>query len=231
MQPHIHLLLVDDDLTLSPLVKEYLESQGMSCDLYHNAKDALQAFKNRDYDLCLLDVQMPMKSGFDLSKEMVSFKPNIPFLFLTGQSEKEDRIKGFEYGAEDYVLKPFSMQELALRIKAILRRTSQMQSTTSGSKPLQVGIFTLNPGARELLHNGNVQKLSDIETKLLSMFLSNPEGIINRDDVLKQLWKDEHLFRDRSLNVFISRLRGFLKDDPRIEILNIHGKGYRLITR
>ena len=86
-------------------------------------------------------------------------------------------------------------------------------------------------GARELLHNGNVQKLSDIETKLLSMFLSNPEGIINRDDVLKQLWKDEHLFRDRSLNVFISRLRGFLKDDPRIEILNIHGKGYRLITR
>ncbi len=225
------LLLVDDDLTLSPLVKEYLEGKGMHCTLCHNGKDALALFNEKDFDLCLLDVQMPMKNGFDLAREMVSFKPNVPFLFLTGQSEKEDRIKGFEYGAEDYILKPFSMQELALRIKAILRRTSNPITSISGKDPISIGTFVFYPEKRELIQGDHVQRLSEIESKLLSMFIHAPDGMILRDHVLKQLWKDEHMFRDRSLNLFVSKIRNYLKADASIEILNIHGTGYRMIIR
>jgi DNA-binding response OmpR family regulator len=225
------LLLVDDDRLLSPLVKEYLDAKGMHCTLCHNAFEALELFKANAYDLCLLDIQMPMKNGFDLAKEMVAFKPDIPFLFLTGQAEKEDRIRGFEYGAEDYILKPFSMQELALRIKAILRRTGFRQHAVRPNEPVPVGLFIFNPVTRELTNGESVQKLSDIESRLLAMFIAAEDGIVLRDTVLKQLWKEEHLFRDRSLNVFVSRLRQFLKADPSIDILNIHGTGYRMIIR
>ena len=225
------LLLVDDDLTLSPLVKEYLEAKGLNCTLCHNAFDALNVFRENHFDLCLLDIQMPMKNGFDLAKEMVTFKPDIPFLFLTSQSDKEDRIKGFEYGAEDYIIKPFSMQELVLRIKAILRRTASGHSAPSSKDPARISTFLFYPETRELVHGNTVQRLSEIESKLLSMFQSAPDGIILREHALKQLWKEEHMFRDKSLNVFVSRLRQFLKTDPNIEILNIHGTGYRMIIR
>lgn len=172
-----------------------------------------------------------MKSGFDLAKEMVGFNPDIPFLFLTGQADKEDRIKGFEYGAEDYIIKPFSMQELVLRIKVILRRTAAHSLPTTGSDPLAVGSFLFFPEKRELKHDDDVQRLSEIESKLLSMFRQASDGIVLRENALKQLWRDEYMFRDRSLNVFVSKLRKYLKADPNIEILNIHGAGYRMIIR
>ncbi|HZV69682.1 MAG TPA: response regulator transcription factor [Saprospiraceae bacterium] len=225
------LFLVDDDLTLSPLVKEYLDAKGMNCTLCHSAFEALDLFRKNQFDLCLLDIQMPMKSGFDLARDMVSFKPDIPFLFLTAQSDKEDRIKGFEFGAEDYVLKPFSMQELALRIKAILRRTSRTSPARLVHAPVPFLSFVFNPETRELIQNENVQRLSEIESQLLTMFLKAPDGIVLRDLALKQLWPDEHMFRDRSLNVFVSRLRHILKGDPGVEILNIHATGYRMIIR
>jgi len=231
MSGNPNILLVDDDLTLSPLVKEYLESKGMTCTLCANAFDALIAFKKQDFHLCLLDVQMPMKSGFDLAKEMVAFKPDIPFLFLTAQSAKEDRIRGFEFGAEDYILKPFSMQELVLRIQVILRRMAKQMNPKSSAEYSIVGTFRFFPETRELFHEETVQKLSDIESKLLQMFIQASDGIVLRDQALKRLWKDEHLFRDRSLNVFVSRLRQMLKADPAIEILNIHGTGYRMVIR
>jgi len=225
------ILLVDDDLTLSPLVKEYLEARDMHCILCHNAFDAITLFKQKDFDLCLLDVQMPMKSGFDLAHEMVAFKPDVPFLFLTGQTEKEDRIRGFEYGAEDYIVKPFSLQELVLRIHVILRRIKAHPATSSPQPSYAIGSFLFYPDVRELLQGETLHKLSEIESKLLLLFLNAPEGIVHRDTVLKQLWKEEHLFRDRSLNVFVSKLRHYLKADPSIEILNIHGTGYRMIIR
>jgi DNA-binding response OmpR family regulator len=225
------LLLVDDDLTLAPLVKEYLEARGMHCTLCHNAYDALQAFTGQDFDLCLLDVQMPMKNGFDLAQEMIAFKPEIPFLFLTGQGEKEDRIRGFEYGAEDYIVKPYSMQELALRINVILRRKGTAGMSRKTNAPMVFGQFVLNPDTRELKHGDQLVTLSEMESKLLAMFLVSPDHIILRDTALKQLWKDEHLFRDKSLNVFVSRLRGLLKADPGIAIQNMHGTGYRMIIR
>lgn len=225
------ILLVDDDLTLSPLVKEYLEARGMACTLCHNGFDAIELLKKNHFDLCLLDVRMPMKNGFDLAREIVSFKPEIPFLFLTAQTDKEDRIKGFEYGAEDYILKPFSMQELVLRIKVILRRTAVHPLLASVSDPVLMGSFLFSPETRELKHDGSIQRLSEIESKLLWMFRNAPDGIVLRENALKQLWKEEHMFRDRSLNVFVSRLRQYLKADPNIEILNIHATGYRMIIR
>ncbi len=225
------LLLVDDDMTLSPLVKEYLDAKGMQCTLCHHAFDALKLLRQHHFDLCLLDVQMPMKNGFDLAREIVAFKPETPFLFLTGVSAKEDRIRGFEYGAEDYIVKPFSMQELALRITAILRRTTLRQSESSSQTHFSFSTFLFHPETRELVKGDTVQRLSEMEAQLLSLFLKAPDGIVLRDIALKQLWKDEHLFRDRSLNVFVSRLRHYLKTDPAIEILNIHGSGYRMIIR
>lgn len=145
------LLLVDDDMIMSPLVKEYLDAKGMQCTLCHQAFEALDLFRHHDFDLCLLDIQMPMKNGFDLAREMVAFKPETPFLFLTAQSAKEDRIKGFEYGAEDYIVKPFSMQELALRITAILRRSSYRPSASPAHAPIPFSAFLFNPETRELI--------------------------------------------------------------------------------
>ncbi|MDZ4748200.1 MAG: response regulator transcription factor [Saprospiraceae bacterium] len=225
------LLLVDDDLTLSPLIQEYLEAREMACTLCHNGFDALELLKKHHFDLCLLDVQMPMKSGFDLAREMVAFKPDVPFLFLTGLTEKEDRIRGFEYGAEDYIVKPFSLQELVLRINVILRRIKTHPASASPQPSYTIGSFLFYPDARELLRGENLEKLSELESKLLLLFLNAADGIVHRNTVLKQLWKEEHLFRDRSLNVFISKLRQYLKADPAIEILNIHGTGYRMIIR
>lgn len=225
------LLLVDDDLTLSPLVKEYLEGKNMACMWCQNPFDALRHFNTHPIDLCLLDVQMPLKNGFDLAKEMIAFKPATPFLFLTAQSEKEDRIRGFESGAEDYIIKPFSMQELALRINVILRRTLHKETEHASSSPITFRHYTFYPDRRELSLGADKQQLSEIESKLLTMFLQAPDRVVLRDDVLKQLWKEEHLFRDRSLNVFVSRLRQLLKADPAIEIQNIHGTGYRMIIR
>ena len=226
-----NILMVDDDLTLSPLVKEYLEAKGMHCTLCHNAFEAFTVFSKNHFDLCLLDVQMPMKNGFDLAKEMVAYKPDVPFLFLTAHSDKEDRIRGFEYGAEDYIPKPFSMQELVLRMNVILRRMQAHHTITTAQESISLGLFLFHPGSREQVIDDHIQKLSDIESKLLLMFSHAPDGIVFRDRALKELWKEEHLFRDRSLNVFVSRLRQFLKADPAIEILNIHSTGYRMIIR
>jgi DNA-binding response OmpR family regulator len=136
---------------------------------------------------------MPMKNGFELAHEMMTFKPDIPFLFLTAQAEKESRIKGFEFGAEDYILKPFSMQELGLRIKAILRRVTRGQSVGSAMEPVPIRSFLFYPHTRELKKENDVIRLSEIESNLLRMFLNAKDGIIFRDDVLKQLWNEEHL--------------------------------------
>ena len=225
------LLLVDDDITLSPLVKEYLEGKGMACTWCQNPFEALRHFNAHPVDLCLLDVQMPMKNGFALAKEMTAFKPETPFLFLTAQGEKEDRIRGFEHGAEDYIIKPFSMQELALRIQVILRRSMQRENESKTASPVTFRNYTFYPDRRELTLGEETQQLSEIESRLLGLFLQSPDRVVLREDALKQLWKEEHLFRDKSLNVFVSRLRQLLKADPSIEIQNIHGSGYRMIIR
>jgi len=226
-----NILLVDDDRSLSPLVKEYLEAKDFQCSLFHNAFDALDAFRKTPFSLCILDIRMPMKSGFELAEELKSIQPDIPFLFLSGQIEKEDRIKGLEAGADDYITKPFSMQELYLRVTAILRRVETYSKLKNETAVFQIGQYKFNASTREIMQIESKVKLSAIEAKLLRMFCESTDGIILRDTALKVIWEDENNFRERSLNVYVSKLRQYLKDDPAIEILNIHGTGYQLISK
>jgi two-component system, OmpR family, response regulator len=225
------ILIVDDDRTLSSMVKEYLEAKGFECNLYHNAFEALENFKPGIFTMCIFDVRMPLKDGFELSSDIKKLDSFIPFLFLTGQTEKEDRIRGLEAGADDYITKPFSMLELYLRIQAILRRAVTYQQPNGSQTTYHIGKFIYNSSTRELIFASKPTKLSALESKLLTLFCKAQDGVIHRDMALKLIWEDEYNFRERSLNVYVSKLRGYLQKDPDIEILNIHGVGYKMIFR
>ena len=230
MNPAQRLLLVDDDRTLAPLVKDYLEAKGYICQLHHNAYDAMADLRQHAFDLCVLDVRMPMKDGFTLAAEIKRDYPNLPFLFLSGESSQEHRIRGLEQGADDYITKPFSMQELYLRVQTILRRFQQAQKIPSATTHT-LGQYRFNPASREVYREGKIQKLSAIEAKLLEMFCTAVDGLVLRDQALRLIWSDEHHFRERSLNVYVSKLRSYLREDASLSILNIHGTGYRLVVR
>lgn len=231
MNDNPQLLFVDDDRAFSPLVCEYLAEKGLKTTLCHSGEEGVNTFKNARFDLCILDVRMPFKDGFTVAKEIRDLEPDIPFIFLTGETEKEQRIKGFHLGADDYVTKPFSMEELFLRIQVVLRRSNTRESSKAETVEYHIGQYFFNVGARELVYAGNTTKLSSIETKLLKFFCDANQGIIERDAALRRVWGDDDMMRGRSLNVYVSKLRQFLKDDPGIEILNIHGEGYQLVVR
>lgn len=225
------ILLVDDDRTLSPLLKEYLEAKDFDCSLCHNGFEALEVFKNKKYDLCVLDIKMPFKNGLELALDFKNLEPDIPFLFLTGQAEKEDRIKGLELGADDYIVKPYSMQEVFLRIKTIFKRVEMAEKRENKTESFRIGGYTFLPATRELTIGDDVFRLSEIESKLLLVFCQSRDGVILRDQTLKFIWPEENLYRERSLNVYVSKLRSYFKADSSIEILNIHGTGYKLIVK
>lgn len=225
------ILIVDDDRTLSPLIKEYLEAKNLDCTLCHNAFDGLKVFKKEKFDLCVLDIVMPLEDGFELAAKLTNVNPNIPFLFLSSKTHQDDKIKGLEAGADDYILKPFSMKELYLRIQAILKRSQASGGNKKQNVEYQISTYTFNPSARELKREGETLNLSWIESQLLHMFCQSNDGIISRDVALKQIWSDEHNFRTRSLNVYVSKLRNYLQVDPNISIRNIHGSGYQMLIK
>jgi len=231
MNDHLELLFVDDDRAFSPLVCEYLSEKGLKTTLCHSGEEGIATFKSGRFDLCILDVRMPFKDGFAVAKEIRDLHPDIPFIFLTAETEKEQRLKGFYLGADDYVTKPFSMEELYLRIQVVLRRNGSRENAKSETLEYQIGQYHFNVGSRELLREGNTTKLSSIESKLLKFFCDANQGIIERDAALRRVWGDDDMMRGRSLNVYVSKLRQFLKDDEGIEILNIHGEGYQLVVR
>ncbi|MBK8557819.1 MAG: response regulator transcription factor [Lewinellaceae bacterium] len=231
MKTNHHILMVDDDQMFSALTQEYLQSRGLNVKLYHSASDALNAFRENEFDLCILDVKMPIKDGFTLAEEIRNNHPLLPIIFLTGQAEKESRVRGFNIGADDYVTKPFSMEELSLRIQAILRRVKVQESQKVEFKVFEVGKFQFNSQTRELSHITRQIKLSAIETRLLQLFCESNNGMIERETALRQIWDDEDMLRGRSLNVYVSKLRQYLQADGNIEILNVHGVGYQLVIR
>jgi two-component system, OmpR family, response regulator len=224
------ILFVDDDRTFVPITQEYLASKGLDVVLFHLADEGLAAFKQQPFDLCILDIRMPFKDGFALAMEIRQIDPNQPILFLTSQTSKEDRIAGLQFGADDYVTKPFSVEELYLRVMAILRRTSNQGSTKQASEGYTVGSYVYRANTRQLEGPNGMIRLSSIEDRLLTMFSQHPDGILDRETALRRIWSDEHQLHGRSLNVYVSKLRGYFKDDARIEILNIHGTGYRLVV-
>ena len=226
----MHLLLVDDDLALSPLTKEYLEAKGFAVTLRHSGDEGLAAYKMGTFDGCILDVRMPFKDGFSLAEDIRQLSPNIPILFLTGAVQKEERIRGLALGADDYITKPFSMEELYLRVRNTLKRSTAQQKEIEKAIH-EIGLYRFDVATRELHGGPEMVKLTAIEAKLLQLFCESDNGIIRRDTALERIWGDENMLKGRSLNVYVSKLRTFLAAEPRIEILNVHGEGYQLVVR
>ncbi|MBQ3635110.1 MAG: response regulator transcription factor [Bacteroidales bacterium] len=222
------ILLAEDDSNLGALLCEFLQGRGYAAVLTHDGEEAYNAFKAEKYDLCIFDVMMPKKDGFTLAKEVRMINVDVPIVFLTARNMKEDVLQGFKIGADDYLTKPFSMEELIMRIEAILRRTG-------GEVPVldvyKLGKYTFDTQKQQLVFadNGEVIKLTTKESELLKLLCTNANKVLERNVALKTIWVDDNYFNARSMDVYITKLRKHLKDDPSVEILNVHGKGYKLV--
>jgi len=223
------ILLAEDDHNLGTILKAYLEAKGFSAKLYINGKEAYEAYIKEQFDFCILDVMMPVKDGFTLAKEIRKTNKVIPILFLTAKSMQEDRIEGLQIGADDYLTKPFNMDELLLRIKAILRRASSPDTITSAV--FKLGSYTFEYKHQTLTKGKNIQKLTSKEAELLKLLCENINSTLDRSMALKRIWNDDSYFNARSMDVYIAKLRKFLKDDSNIELLNVHGVGFKLLTK
>ncbi|WP_254412177.1 response regulator transcription factor [Dyadobacter diqingensis] len=226
----LHILLIDDEVQYSELTKEYLEMRGCKVTLKHDGLAGFETFKQNQFDLCVLDVKMPKIDGFTLAEEIKSIDECVPIIFLTGQSLKEDKIKGLTLGADDYLTKPFSMEELYLRIRVILKRVKAQEKTKIVNE-FKVGSSVFNSELRELSVLNKTIKLTSIESKLLTLLCQYQNKVLTRDIAMLGIWGDEEHFRGYSLNVYVSKIRKFLKEDPMVEILNLHGEGYKLINK
>ena len=228
MDDKIKILLCEDDENLGMLLREYLQAKGFVAELCADGEAGFKAFLKTKFDICVLDVMMPKKDGFTLAQEICTANTDVPIIFLTAKTLKEDILEGFKLGADDYITKPFSMEELVFRIEAILRRTKGKKSRES--TVYRLGQFTFDT-QKQLLPIGEKQtKLTTKENELLALLCSHSNEILQRDFALKTIWIDDNYFNARSMDVYITKLRKHLKDDPQIEIINIHGKGYKLIT-
>ncbi len=224
----VKILLAEDDTNLGSLLAQYLRAKGYDTDLYKDGVEALSGFKNNDYDFCIIDVMMPKKDGFELVAEIRELNADIPIIFLTAKILKEDVIKGFKTGADDYITKPFNMQELVFRIEAILRRTTS--NSNNKGNTFNIGIFSFDTTKQQLTSKDKTLKLTTKESELLKLLCQNMNGILERNYALKTIWQDDNYFNARSMDVYITKLRKILKPDERIQIINVHGKGYKLIV-
>ena len=224
------ILLVEDDPNFGTVLKDYLMLNDYSVSLAKDGLEGLIMFKNDDFDICILDVMMPRKDGFSLAKDIRTTNKEVPIIFLTAKTMKEDVLKGYEVGADDYLNKPFDSEVLLYKIKAILQRKEIDVSTDDEQHEFQVGKFHLNSKLRHLsFDGGEARKLSPKENKLLKMLLLHLNDLMPRELALTKIWRDDNYFTSRSMDVYIAKLRKYLKDDPSVEIINIHGEGFRLI--
>ena len=227
MEENQKILLCEDDENLGMLLREYLQAKGYETDLCSDGEAGYRAFLKTPYNICVLDVMMPKKDGFQLAADIRQANAEIPIIFLTARQMKDDILEGFKIGADDYITKPCSMEELVFRIEAILRRVHGKK--TRESTQYQIGKFLFD-SQKQLLTIGDKQtKLTTKENELLSLLCSHSNEILQRDFALKTIWLDESSFNARSMDVYITKLRKHLRDDENIEIINIHGKGYKLI--
>lgn len=224
----IKILLAEDDENLGMLLREYLNVKSYDADWFVNGEKAYKSFVKEHYDLCILDVMMPVKDGYTLAREIRMTNTDIPIIFLTAKSLKEDIIEGFKAGADDYISKPFNMEELLFRVEAVLRRTKKDASGVPLTE-YKIGEYLFYPNT-QLLKFGNVeQKLTTKEADLLKLLCANKNMILDRNFALKTIWVDDNYFNARSMDVYIAKLRKYLKDDTRVQIINVHGKGFKLI--
>ncbi|TAF97942.1 MAG: DNA-binding response regulator [Runella slithyformis] len=228
MQPRI--LYVEDDPNLSFVTKDNLELNHYEIVHCPDGQLAWGAFQAQHFDACVLDVMLPLVDGFTLAKQIRAINPDVPILFLTARSLQEDKIQGLRLGGDDYLTKPFSMEELILRIEVFLRRSRTEQSVSSSqtASTLAIGTYTFNFYKLQLLYKGSVQNLTFREAEVLRYLAERPDQIVRREELLKAIWGDDDYFMGRSLDVFISRLRKYLSQDPTLKIEGIHGVGFRL---
>ncbi|GHV43476.1 transcriptional regulatory protein RprY [Bacteroidia bacterium] len=224
----VKILLCEDDENLGMLLREYLNTKGYDTDLQPDGEAGFKAFQREKFDLCVLDVMMPKKDGFALAADIRATRSDVPIIFLTAKSMKEDILQGFKLGADDYLSKPFSMEELLYRIESILRRVSGKKTKEVTS--YQLGEFLFDTQKQVLVRGKEVLKLTTKESELLSLLASNTNDILERNYALKTIWVDDNYFNARSMDVYITKLRKLLAVDPNVAIINIHGKGYKLIA-
>ncbi|MEI6888727.1 MAG: response regulator transcription factor [Bacteroidales bacterium] len=223
------ILLVEDDPNFGSIMKSYLEMHDYQVTLKVDGRQGLAAFKERPFDICILDVMMPEMDGFTLAREIRKANSRIPFIFLTAKSLKSDMLEGFKTGADDYITKPFDSEVLLYKIAAILKRNSGSDHDSETTE-FNIGKFVFHYILRSLTINGETQQLSPKEASLLRMLCMARDGILIRKQALETIWGTDNYFNGRSMDVFIAKLRKYLKADPGIEIVNIHGNGFRMIV-
>lgn len=224
------ILLVEDDANFGKVLKNYLELNDYVVELMRDGILGLAAFRREKYDLCLLDVMMPNLDGFSLAEEIRNVDPDIPLFFLTAKNMKEDILNGYRLGADDYILKPFDSEILLHKIKAILKRNAEREEKQNEIFEFDFGKFHFNSKLRELTINSNSYNLSPKENSLLKMLCEHKNDLLPREQVLKKIWGSDTYFNGRSMDVYIAKLRKILKEDPDVEIVNIHGHGFRLLV-
>lgn len=227
MDERQRILLCEDDESLGMLLRDYLEAKNYDADLCLDGEAGYRAFCKNQYDMCVLDVMMPRKDGFQLAQEIRVQNAEIPIIFLTAKNLKEDVFEGFRIGADDYITKPFSMDELVFRMEAILRRVRGQRAKEQTA--YRLGSFIFDTQRQFLIRGDQKTKLTTKECELLSLLCKHVNDVLQRELALKTIWIDDNYFNARSMDVYITKLRKHLKDDPSVEINNVHGKGYRLI--
>lgn len=228
MEDKTRILLVEDDANLSMVLKDYLEMLGYETVLRNDGEDGLEAFKENEFSLCILDVMMPKKDGFRLAKDIRAINADIPLIFLTAKTLKEDRIAGFKAGCDDYITKPFSTEELSLRISAILKRSEIQYRQKKIPDIFNLGTIQFDHKNMLLMHEGKEYSLTRKESALLKLLAENKNQLVEREYALEKIWGSSDYFIGRSMDVFIAKLRKMLKIDPTIAITNVHGTGFKL---
>ena len=223
------ILLCEDDTNLGMVLKNYLELNEYEVTLERDGRLGLAAFQREKFDICLLDVMMPNMDGFTLAEEIRDVDPDIPLFFLSAKTMKDDIIQGYKLGADDYITKPFDSEVLLLKIKAILKRNEE-ENRINDNIEFDLGKYHFNPKLRELKHDDMTQTLSPKENELLKMLAEHKNDLLPRERALKKIWGSDTYFNGRSMDVYIAKLRKYLKDDTNIEIVNIHGNGFRLVA-
>ncbi len=227
------ILLVEDDPNLGILLQDYLQLKGkFEVVLCTDGEEGIKAFNKQHFDICILDVMMPKKDGFTLGKEIRKVNEQVPIIFATAKAMMEDKASAYDLGGDDYITKPFRIEELLLRINALLKRTASADSNLSNPVPtkFEIGKYTFDFTAQLIHFNDQQQKLSTKEAELLQLLCLKKNTVLTREEALLSIWRDDNYFNGRSMDVFLSKLRKYLRDDPKVEILNVHGKGYKLIV-
>lgn len=225
-----HLLLVEDETSLGFLLKENLRLAGFQIKLCKDGVEGLETFKKEKFDLCIFDVNMPKKDGFELATDVRELNKIVPIIFLTANSSEEDKLKGFEIGGDEYITKPFSTQELIARIKAIIKRSQFSQPDIAAKEESYTAGNTLVDYTHHLIHiRGNEKRISTTEAELLKLFIGNKNNLISRNTILLNVWGRDDFYTARNLDVYINKLRKLLKEDTSLEIVNVHGSGFKLV--